>query len=73
MIRLLLGVLFLVFTVNAFAQFAGSGSVGPTFDRKELFIGGQASGGGSPVTSCALGNQLDFSDATGCNLVWAGH
>jgi hypothetical protein len=22
---------------------------------------------------CAAGNQLDFSDATGCNLIWAGH
>lgn len=31
-------------------------------------------GGGAavPTTPCGAG-QLDFSDATGCNLVWAGH
>jgi hypothetical protein len=36
-----------------------------------------AAGGGkvNPVTNaCASGgNTLDFSDTTGCNLVWAGH
>jgi len=38
--------------------------------------GGGGGGGGSPppVNTCAsLGNQLDFSDSTGCNLIWGGH
>lgn len=30
--------------------------------------------GAAPAPPAGCGNgQLDFSDATGCNLVWAGH
>jgi hypothetical protein len=33
---------------------------------------GRVGGISTPTIPCAAG-QLDFSDATGCNLVWAGH
>ncbi len=39
---------------------------------------GQGGGTGSrtppsPNPCASIGNQLDFSDTTGCNLVWGGH
>lgn len=37
-------------------------------------VGAGGKGGAAGPNACAsLGNQLDWSDTTGCNLVWAGH
>jgi hypothetical protein len=50
-------------TVKTLAQSIGGNSgIG-------VRIGGNAAGGATVNACAALGNQLDYSDATGCNLV----
>ena len=46
----------------------GGGAIGLDQGINNLAAGGTSGGG-----SACLAGQLDFSLATGCNLVWMGH
>jgi hypothetical protein len=65
-LMLLVTLVLLYVTWAAIAQYVGGYS--------GIYNLGTGSGGTPVGNACAsLGNQLDFSDVTGCNLVWAGH
>lgn len=63
-----LALVFLGLTTVAVAQIAGSGSIGPTFLRRDLGIGGMGTGGGSGG-GCV--GAVNFAD--GCAIAVFGH